>query len=477
MGVRISARESMVSIPRFDGARDRIYSGFVTLENGAPMGAVKFVQGWEVASKHQDAYPEHISKKGLQVQMVDDAIKLGVKQAAFNFNISGCIALTPAPDDFRWMMDGRKFCFHRGQIEWLDHSVKALSKTGASVTLILLNYESGDPAVNKILLHPTYDHKAPNHLSAFNTSTPEGLAWFKAWVEFLADRYSAPGYPHGRIVNYIVGNEVDAHWEWANMGHVTMQQFAQDYGRTLRVAHTAVKKFSDSARVFISLEHHWNIRFAGGDKTQAFPGHPFVDYLNRLGKDGGDFDWNIAFHPYPEDLFNCKTWLDKTATYSDSTPRITFKNIEMLPRYLRREEMLFRENVEASPARSPKFLGVEKTKGTPRHVILSEQGFHSNPTAEGEKLQAAAYCYAWRKIVNLEGVDAFILHRHVDHSQEGGLNLGLWRREEGSVATPLSKKPIYEVFKAADTPEWEKAFEFALPVIGTKSWSEVNHKF
>ena len=48
----------------------------------------------------------------------------------------------------------------------------------------------------------------------------------------------------------------------------------------------------------------------------------------------GDVDWNVAFHPYPENLFEPRTWLDQSATASDDTPRITFKNIELLPRFL-----------------------------------------------------------------------------------------------------------------------------------------------
>jgi hypothetical protein len=218
----------------------------------------------------------------------------------------------------------------------------------------------------------------------------------------------------------------------------------------------SVRKFSPSARVFVSLEHHWNIRYKELDATQGFPGHEFLECFHRLAVDGGDFDWNVAFHPYPENLFDCRTWLDKTATFQDNTPRITFRDIEMLPRYLRRSDLRFR--------------------GKPRHVILSEQGFHSVLTPEGEQLQAAAYCYAWRKIVKLDGIDAFILSRHVDHAAEGGLNLGLWRRDpkSGNPSEPLSKKPIYEVFRLADTPSWKQAFTFALPVIGIKSWSQVN---
>jgi hypothetical protein len=445
-------------LPRFDGARDRIYSAFAEISNGAPRGVIRYAEVGGNISKYNIPYQRTRSKKGLQVQMVDDAIALGVQHAAFNFDIGRAVKPTAGQNDLSWKMDGREFWFDRNYIEAIDQEVKSMSETGAAVTLILLNYvHPGSPA-DAILRHPKYDPKCPEHMSAFNTSTAEGFAWFAACVEFLAERYSHPGFPHGRVVNYIVGNEVNTHWYWDNMGHVSMEEFARDYSRAVRICDTAVRKFSATDRVFISLEHHWNIRFAGVDETEGFPGRPFVDYFNRLSKEGGDFDWNVAFHPYPENLFDCRVWLDKTATYRDDTPRITFRNIEMLPRYMRRPEMLFR--------------------GSPRHIILSEQGFNSKPGAWGEQLQAAAYCYAWRKIVDLKGVDAFILHRHVDYHGEGGLNLGLWRRDPNSPApsAPLSRKPIYEVFRAADTPQWKEAFSFALPIIGIKSWSEIHRQ-
>jgi hypothetical protein len=93
-------------------------------------------------------------------------------------------------------------------------------------------------------------------------------------------------------------------------------------------------------------------------------------------------------------------------------------------------------------------------------------------TPEGEKLQAAAYAYAWEKIQTLPTVDAFIYHRHVDHAHEGGLRLGLWRNAPHSVADPHSKKLIYDLFKKAGTPEWRAAADALLPVTGWKTWSE-----
>ena len=134
--------------------------------------------------------------------------------------------------------------------------------------------------------------------------------------------------------------------------------------------------------------------------------------MNRLSKVGGDFDWHVAYHPYPADLFDPRTWLDKTALPNADTPKITFKNLEQLTAYLRRPEML--------------------CHGKPRRVILSEQGFNTPDGPDGQTLQAAGYCYGWIKASRLEGIDAFILNRHVDNAEEGGLNLGLWSAKTGN---------------------------------------------
>ena len=162
----------------------------------------------------------------------------------------------------------------------------------------------------------------------------------------------------------------------------------------------------------------------------------------------------MAFHPYPENLFEPRFWRDKTATTNVlTTPRITFKNIELLPAYLHRPELLFQSQ--------------------PRRIILSEQGFHTPKGDDGETLQAAAYCYAYKKIERLKGIDAFILHRHVDNPNECGLLLGL-RSHEPKNGELRPKKKIYECFRAADTPDWEKAFAFALPIIGLRNWEDAD---
>lgn len=407
------------------------------------------VQAQPGASRYNQPFPPASSKKGLQVEIVDDALVLGVKHAALNFDLSRLVDPRGETNSPSWTADGKTFHFQRSYLEQMDQRVKALSSHGVLVYLIVLAYESGDGEVNRLMLHPACSTNAPNHLAAFNAVTEQGRAWLRATLEFVAQRWSRPDQQFGRVVGFVMGNEVNSHWFLSNRGLATMEEFAEDYLSAVRLAHDAIRGQSSWARVYISLEHHWNIRYPAGTELQCFPGRSFLDYFARRAREQGDLDWNVAFHPYPENLFEPRFWNDKTATTNADTPRITFKNLQQLTAYLKRPELLFH--------------------GAPRHLILSEQGFHTPSAADGETIQAAAFCYAYKKIEALEGVDAFIYHRHVDNPNEGGLLLGLrGMTPKGGDVHP--KKRIYECFRLADTPEWEKAFGFALPIVGLSQW-------
>ncbi|MEQ1633468.1 MAG: DUF5722 domain-containing protein, partial [Planctomycetota bacterium] len=209
---------------------------------------------------------------------------------------------------------------------------------------------------------------------------------------------------------------------------------------------------SANARVFVSLEHHWNVRYAAGDETQCVKGRELLREFAARVREGGDFDWHVAFHPYPEDLFDCRFWEDESATIGDDSPRVTFANLPVLMRFLATEAM--------------------RCEGEPRRVILSEQGFHCREGADGERDQAVAFALAWELVQREETIDAFVLHRHVDHAHEGGLNLGLWTRKDGSVCEPMRRRRMAEVFAACDTDAWPACADFALPVLGVERISE-----
>lgn len=403
-------------------------------------------------SRYNEPYPVAASKKGLQVEIVEDALALGVKHAALNFNLAQLIDPAGDTNNPSWTLEGKPHHFQRAYLSSMDRQIKALSDHGVLVNLIVLAYQSPDATINRILLHPGYSTNAPNRLGAFNTASDEGRRWLKATMEFVAERWSRPAREHGRVVGYILGNEVNSHWWWSHMGRVTLDEFTESYLTAMRLSHAAIRSQSSWARLYVSLEHHWKIRYPPADEHQAFPGKAFLDRFARRAKESGDFDWHLAFHPYPENLFEPRFWNDQSATTSADTPRITFKNLEVLTEHMKTPPLLH--------------------KGNPRRIILSEQGFHTPDGPDGELIQAAAYCYAYKKVEALGAIDAFILHRHVDHPHEGGLWLGLRRFKPGE-PDPRPKKKIYECFRAADTPEWEQAFAFALSLTGLKDWDSI----
>jgi len=159
----------------------------------------------EPAFRSAEPFPVAASKKGLQVQMVDDALALGVKHAALNFNLAQLIDPHGDTNNPAGQFEGKNYRFKRDYLAGLDQQIKTLSDHGVIVSLILLNYVSGDPEVRRILQHPNYSTNCPNHLSAFNTSTSEGRDWFAASLEFLAERYSRPDQRFGRVWNWIAG--------------------------------------------------------------------------------------------------------------------------------------------------------------------------------------------------------------------------------------------------------------------------------
>ena len=389
--------------------------------------------------------PTPASKKGLQVQMVDDALALGIRHAALNVDLTALVDLDGGDDALAWDHDGERFWIRRAPLAALDAQVAPLSRAGVVVTAILLAIQSGDPARDRCTVHGRCVGKAPNGIAAFATDSEHGRRWLDAAVGCLAARYRGDA-PHGRIWNWVVGNEVNSHWWWYHMGRAEPDDVVAAYEAAVRLVHGAVRRHCAHGRVFVSLEHHWASRYAAGDQRQAMPGCTLLQAFAARARAGGDYDWQVAFHPYPADLFECRFWRDRSAPDDDDAPRVTFRNLPVLMRFLERDEL--------------------RHDGTVRRVILSEQGFHCRADTDGERDQAAAFALAWSLVVRTPGIDAFILHRHVDHAHEGGLALGLWTRKADSVCTPERRRRIAEVFAACDTTAWPACAAFALPLLG-----------
>ncbi|MFC3799520.1 DUF5722 domain-containing protein [Cohnella sp. GCM10012308] len=439
---------------RFDPAgKDLIYDRFaVALRSGSgtltPVDA-KYVTTFSGVAASNEAFPVSATKKGLQVQLIDDAQELGIGHAALNFDYGNILRPAASSGTITYAMDGENFYIDKDTIEAFDRDVKSLSDNGIVVSLILLIYPNGITAPSNLMLHP--DNNGGT-VGAFNTKDANSK-YFKAVTEFIVKRYTRTDRQYGRAVNFIVGNEVNTHTGWYNMGAKTLQEFVKDYVRTLRIVHTAAQKAYSNARVYVSLDHLWTVADSAGN----FQGKQLLDELNAQAAAAGNFPWNVAYHPYPENIFVPSTWNDTTATDSFNTQKITFKNIQVLTQYLNQPQYQY--------------------NNAQRHLILSEQGFHSADANDpgDQRVQAAAYAYAYYKALFNDGIDSFILHRHVDNKFESGLNLGIWTGNAASAIAnePAAKKKIWNVMKWIDTSESANVSDFAKLVIGVSDWSEI----
>ena len=79
-----------------------------------------------LAEPNAEPYPTPPSKKGLQVQMVDDALALGIKHAALNCHLASFVDLAHQPDSLKWSLDGQDYFFRKGAIDRSEGDVGAV---------------------------------------------------------------------------------------------------------------------------------------------------------------------------------------------------------------------------------------------------------------------------------------------------------------------------------------------------------------
>ena len=94
-----------------------------------------------ITSRYTEPYPTAESKKGLQVEIVDDALHLGIKHAGLNINLSQLIDPNGDPDNPAWKYNGKTYHFQRGYLSRMDSQIRALSEKGVLVNLIVLAYQ------------------------------------------------------------------------------------------------------------------------------------------------------------------------------------------------------------------------------------------------------------------------------------------------------------------------------------------------
>ena len=441
----------VITLPRMGRANDRIFSRFAVLTGNETAEGVCYVT--DIAAdvpENTGDYPQPpiIKTLGAPPQL---SKKLNIRQGRFDISLPNIMTTVPGEDTIPYEHNGRTYYFIKSRIERIDTQMRSVPIT----TMILLNAprlfgSTGEKALLDACIHPNYDWESPNaYISAFDMTTEEGQGYYGAFVEFLAERYTRPDGKYGRAVGAIISNEVNSQYVWGNAGEMPVEQYVKEYTEAMRLAWLCGRKHCSHFRVYISLDQFWCGSNFGNNPLRYYTGRRMLELLNGYATEEGNFGWSVAYHPYPEDLRWPDFWHDRAPDFTFSTPKITFKNMEVLEAFLSQEAFLY--------------------NGEPRRIIFSEQGFNSQNgplQALTEKMAAAGYVLAYMKARNMKTVDMFTHHACIDNPHEFGLNLGIFRNDPNAPEHVGEPKPIFESFAAMDTPDEAAVVEKARAFIG-----------
>ncbi|WP_185956433.1 DUF5722 domain-containing protein [Changchengzhania lutea] len=432
---------------------DRIYSRWVIAEKNGDdyiyVSSAKFPDDIYKANKRYLAEEKPLSVKGIGAsagpQYASDLSDLGAENVRTGILYGSLLSLVPTSMSYEF--NGKTYYFNPNYVNRLDQRYKNSTDNGLTTTVIILIPSNIEADKKVILTHPDADSDA--FFSIANVTSPIGVEYYAAMTSFLAERYTRPDELYGRITNWIIHNEVDAGSEWTNAGEKPMDIYTELYDRSMRTAYYSIRQFDPAAKVFISLTQFWNA-------AVDYPPRLMLQTLNKLSETGGDYEWGIAHHPYPQN--GSATWNDIQVTNDLMTsPKITPKNIELMDTWIRSKENLY------------KGLKV-------RSLMFTEQGINAGRDYDEETFQrqAAGVAYMWKKFSRLPSTEAIHYHRLVDNASLFPVHFGLWTRDEASNAPEKRgiRKPSWYVWQAADTENEEEAFEFALPIINVSSWEE-----
>lgn len=327
-----------------------------------------------------------------------------------------------------------------------------IGQTQNYVDMVLSKVKSMGTVVSAIILcqkGSAYDDPecTGGYYSIPNMTTAEAFNMYAAALEAMADRYSRDDI--GRISHWIMHNEVDSQKTWTNMGDQPMMRYLDRYVKSMRICYNIVRQYDQNAAILGSYTHSWT------GLGEDYSPKEMMDMTVKYSEAEGDFWWGIAYHPYPQDLSRPEFWNNDTqSTYSMKSKYVTFKNLEVLDKWMKLKENLYK--------------GEKK-----RICFLSENGTNS-PTYSASDLekQAAGGAWAWKKVQKLDGIDAIQWHNWADNRAEFGLRIGLRAFEEGSFKS-LDPKPVWHVWKAAGSSEEDAVFEPYLNTIGVSSWDSI----
>lgn len=419
----------------------------VALVNGEqilPISEPIHVQNPEILQSTSASLPTTDSKKGFYA-LENTTVFDGIAYTAIPVRLETLVTLDRTA--FTFETDGQNYYYSLDALIELDDQITLCRERGTRAILVLTVSPCQDAALNRILLHP--DSTADASECAFNTETAEGIRYLRAAVRMLATRYTPKEGDIGGLLGFAVGQNVNNSREHYSLGSTTLLSFVNQYAAALRTVYQTAVSVNPSLSVYVSLDCVWN-----GENTRQnasrFGAKQTLDLLDYLITLQGDFPWQIAYDPYPEEEYYA--YEDTDAKQSTEADRVTLANLEVLTGYLSKTSFCYDRQY--------------------RSVILLEQcGGDAEAVSENAWIrQSADYVYGYYKIStrNLALVRALIIHRDVNYNDTLCF-----------IDTDRSTEVVSYALEVIEITDWSQrltAFDPSLVVIRTLSENQLTHE-
>lgn len=227
------------------------------------------------------------SKKGIQDADEAYTADLGVQHVLLNADIQDLVSASPQSGYIPYTYKGNTYYF--SDLIALKNTINDLHGWGnteggytygkgisRNVTLVLLMSWKHDEL--SYLIHPAARIKGAAPYYSLNMQDENARNTFEALFCYMGEEL---GQMKTRVSNWTLGNELNSCNAWNYAGSMSFNDYVANYAEAFKMLHQAVRRTAASPRLFISLDHCWNVAEAG------YSGKAFLDtfasYMNQTG--------------------------------------------------------------------------------------------------------------------------------------------------------------------------------------------------